>query len=229
MSVAMGRRLRSRQTGRFSGRRCTMYNGLLYVAYAAYADTDPYHGWILGFDPIDAQHRQHIQHDAQSRLEFAGHSRRRRRNLAIGRGAGIGRERTCTSRSGNGDYDPTSGLQRLGPEDRHRRQHAGSTEHQRLGHWHVADYFTPYNEQQLADADADLGSAGAIVLPDQPGRIPHEIATIGKQGIIYLLDRDNLGQYNGDDRQRDSEGEPGQRVLGQPSVLQLVALLPRGQ
>ena len=29
----------------------TLAGGILYVAYAGYADTDPYHGWILGYDP----------------------------------------------------------------------------------------------------------------------------------------------------------------------------------
>ena len=59
----------------------------------------------------------------------------------------------------------------------------------------MTDYFTPYNEQALADADADLGSGGPILLPDQTGAHPHEMLAIGKQGFIYLIDRDNLGHH----------------------------------
>ena len=33
----------------------TLFNGVLYVAYSGYADTDPYHGWILGFNPSNLQ------------------------------------------------------------------------------------------------------------------------------------------------------------------------------
>ena len=60
----------------------------------------------------------------------------------------------------------------------------------------VVDYFTPYNQKQLAQDDLDLGSAGPLVLPDQPGLYPHELVAGGKQGTLYLINRDNPGQYN---------------------------------
>jgi hypothetical protein len=60
----------------------------------------------------------------------------------------------------------------------------------------MVDYFTPYNQLQLADDDLDLGSAGPLILPDQPGLYQHELVAGGKQGTLYLIDRDNLGQYN---------------------------------
>jgi len=37
----------------------------------------------------------------------------------------------------------------------------------------IRDYFTPYDEARLNDADADLGSSGPTLLPDQPGAHPH--------------------------------------------------------
>ena len=42
----------------------------------------------------------------------------------------------------------------------------------------------------------DLGSGGALLLPDQPGAHPHEMVSAGKNGTIYLVDRDNMGHYN---------------------------------
>src|SRR5208282_1367614 len=60
----------------------------------------------------------------------------------------------------------------------------------------MEDYFTPYNQSQLASQDLDLGSSGPLVLPDQPGIYTHELVAGGKQGTLYLVDRDNLGQFN---------------------------------
>jgi hypothetical protein len=58
------------------------------------------------------------------------------------------------------------------------------------------DFFTPYNQQQLANEDLDLGSAGPLLLPDQPGLFPHELIAGGKQGTLYLINRDNPGEFN---------------------------------
>jgi len=64
------------------------------------------------------------------------------------------------------------------------------------GSFGLADYFTPYNQAELYASDLDLGSSGLVILPDQQGQYPHEGIIAGKQGMIYLVDRDNLGQYN---------------------------------
>jgi len=58
------------------------------------------------------------------------------------------------------------------------------------------DYFTPYNQNELQDDNLDLGSSGALILPDQPGIYPHELVAGGKAGTLYLINRDNLGGYN---------------------------------
>jgi hypothetical protein len=60
----------------------------------------------------------------------------------------------------------------------------------------VTDYFTPFNEQSLSDNDTDLGSAGPLLLPDQPGAHPHEMVGAGKGLTMYLLDRGSMGGHN---------------------------------
>ena len=59
----------------------------------------------------------------------------------------------------------------------------------------TTDYFTPYNQQALADADADLGSGGAMLIPSQPGTTTSELVAAGKQGIVYLINVNNMGHY----------------------------------
>lgn len=57
------------------------------------------------------------------------------------------------------------------------------------------DYFAPFNQAILKAMDEDLGSGGVLVLPDQPGLFPHLLVGGGKAGTLYLINRDNLGQY----------------------------------
>jgi hypothetical protein len=58
----------------------------------------------------------------------------------------------------------------------------------------LADWFTPYNQQYLSSNDLDLNDA-VLILPDQPGLYPHELIAEGKEGTIYVLNRDNMGQF----------------------------------
>jgi len=60
----------------------------------------------------------------------------------------------------------------------------------------VADYFTPFDVQFLNTNDEDLSSTGVLILPDQAGTYPHELVAGGKQGFVYLLDRDDLGEFH---------------------------------
>jgi hypothetical protein len=59
----------------------------------------------------------------------------------------------------------------------------------------VADFFAPWNQDVLAAEDQDLGSGGVLLLPDQAGAYPHLLVTAGKNGTIYLNNRDDLGGY----------------------------------
>src|SRR2546421_6373004 len=63
----------------------------------------------------------------------------------------------------------------------------------------VADYFTVSNEVSESQADLDLGSGGAMLLPDltdSTNTIRHLVVGAGKDGNIYLVDRDAMGKFN---------------------------------
>jgi hypothetical protein len=63
----------------------------------------------------------------------------------------------------------------------------------------VADYFSPYNTVTLSSTDKDLGSGGIILLPDQTdssGTTRHVAIGAGKDGNIYLVNRDSMGHFS---------------------------------
>ncbi len=59
----------------------------------------------------------------------------------------------------------------------------------------ILDYFKPSNESFLRDNDADFGSGSPIIMPDNPSQYPHELIGGGKDGRIFVINRDNMGQY----------------------------------
>jgi hypothetical protein len=63
----------------------------------------------------------------------------------------------------------------------------------------VVDYFTPHNQNMLYNDDIDVGSSGLMLLPAQCTTgcsHPDELIGGGKDGNIYVVDRDNFGGYN---------------------------------
>ena len=63
----------------------------------------------------------------------------------------------------------------------------------------VMDYFTPYDIVFLNTQDLDISASGVMLLGDQTGPTPHELVASGKQGVVYVLNRDNLGMYAAND------------------------------
>jgi hypothetical protein len=66
----------------------------------------------------------------------------------------------------------------------------------------MTDFFTPWDVMFLDSHDLDVSSVGPLILPDQDGpptcsQNPcHEVIASGKQGVVYVMDRDNLGQFS---------------------------------
>jgi hypothetical protein len=63
----------------------------------------------------------------------------------------------------------------------------------------VADYFTPFNTISEDNGDVDFGSAAPLLLPDMVdanGITRHLGVGAGKDGNLYVVDRDNMGQFN---------------------------------
>lgn len=87
----------------------------------------------------------------------------------------------------------------------------------------LVDYFTPSNTTPESNADLDFGAGGPLLLPDQidsTGAVRHLVIASGKDANIYVLDRDNLGEFDPDRdnayQELDSQLASG-GVYGKPS------------
>jgi len=60
----------------------------------------------------------------------------------------------------------------------------------------VLDLFTPSNEAWLDYTDGDFGAGGVLVLPDQPGPVPHLAVAAGKAGTMFLMNANDLGGFD---------------------------------
>jgi len=90
--------------------------------------------------------------------------------------------------TGNGTFDATSGGRDYG--DSVLKLDGSSLA--------IRDYFTPSNQADILAGDADVGSSGPTLLPDQPGPHPHLLLQPTKDSTIYVIDRGNMGKFHSD-------------------------------
>ena len=157
--------------------------GVIYFAFGSHGDQSPWHGWVLGYNASTLQ--QVLIYNATPN----------------GNGGGIWQSGggLATDSSGglyfttsNGDFDVDAGGIDYG--DSIVKLSPSAT---------VMDYFTPHDQSALSTNNLDFGSAGPVLLVDQTsGPYPHLLVTAGKNGTIYVVNRDNMGHFNpGNDNQ----------------------------
>jgi hypothetical protein len=176
----------------------TLVNGTVYLAFASHGDTGPYHGWVLGYDAhtlaLTAAFND-TPNGIQGGIWQAGGkvAADDQGNLYVETGNGTF-DATLDANGFPAQADYGDSVLKLAPDP------ASGPANQNPNGWglKVVDYFTPHNEADLADGDTDLGSGGPLLLPDAAGSPdhPHLLVASGKEGTIYLLDRDNLGKFD---------------------------------
>ena len=149
-------------------------NGTIYVAFASYGDADPYHGWIFGYSASN------LSQTAVFNLSPNG------QHGGIWGGPLASDGTFVYAATGNGTWDggPDWGNSylKLSPAS---------------GTLSEADFFTPFNAPALDANDRDLGSALATLLPTfGSSPLPHIMIGAGKEGRIYVVNRDNMGHFN---------------------------------
>ena len=159
-------------------------NGVVYSPWSGHCDTGTYHGYILA-------------HDAKTLKQLAVFNATPDDSGASfwngGAGPAADAKGNLFAVSANGDPDGNIAAAKF-DESVLRLTPAPQLS--------VVDLFTPFNRLSMDEADQDLGSSGALLLPDDTGSAahPHLLFVSGKEGRMYLLDRDALGgaQVNSD-------------------------------
>jgi hypothetical protein len=155
-----------------------LVNGTVYVAFASLGDIGPYHGWILGYNATTL-HQVAVFNDTpngkQGGIWMAGEAPAADASGDIFVGIG------------NGTFDAGAHPKDLGDSLVKLSSSRGLT---------VLDYFAPSDQAKLNKHDLDFASGGVLLLPDQPGPVAHALVTAGKEGRLYVLNRDNLGHYS---------------------------------
>jgi len=155
----------------------TLLNGIVYVTFAAHCDWEPYHGWILGYDSKTLQQKI-VFNDTPDGTDGG--------IWESGMGMAADNEGNLYAAVGNGTVglngDPTNLINR--GESALKLVPSGNT-------LQIESYFTPNNFQYLEDYDLDYGGMGAMLIPNSD-----YFLTGGKDGNLYLLDKDNMGYYS---------------------------------
>lgn len=165
-----------------------LLNGTIYLGWTSHCDDGPYTGWLMGYSESTLAQTAVLNltpNGSEGSIWMAG--------------AGLAADANefIYFLDANGTFDSTlnaNGFPASGDFGNGfiKVSTAG-------GSLAVADYFQPYDTTVESDEDQDLGSGGALVLPDMTdasGAVHHLAVGAGKDSNIYVVNRDSMGKFN---------------------------------
>ena len=163
-------------------------NGVVYTSWSSHCDIGPYTSWVMGYDEATLARTSVLNlmpNGSEGGIWQAG------------AGPAADAAGDLYFLIGNGTVDPTlnaSGFPVKGDYGNAFVRLSTGT-----GSLSVTDYFTMRNALSESNADQDLGSGGAMLLPalnDAQGN-PRALAVgAGKDRNIYVVDRNGMGKFN---------------------------------
>ena len=156
-------------------------NNVLYLTWASSCDVDPYHGWVMAYDPQSLEQRSvlNVTPDGSEGGIWASDT-----------GPAADADGNVYVPTGNGTFDAGSGGRDYGDSVLKLALEGSSLA--------IRDYFTPHDQERISNGDADVGSSGPTLLPDQPGPHRHLLLQPTKDSTIYVIDRDKMGKFQPD-------------------------------
>jgi outer membrane protein assembly factor BamB len=167
-----------------------LLNGAVYTSWTSHCDISPYFGWIIGYSESTL---------AQSAaLNVAPNSNGGGPSIWMsGGGPAADAENNIYLLTANGVFETT--LDSNGFPNQQDYGNSFLKLSTAGGSLSVADYFAMYNEVAESSADTDLGSGGEMLLPDltdSTNTVRHLVVGAGKDGNIYVVNRDSMGKFN---------------------------------
>jgi len=166
-----------------------LLNHIVYTGWTSHCDQRPYTGWLIGYSESTLARTSVLNLTPNGDEGSIWQS-----------GAGIASDgRDLFFLDANGTFDTTltkNGFPSKGDYGNGFLRVSATNNKLR-----VADYFNMFNTVQESDADQDLGSGGAVVLPamkDAKRKTWHLAIGAGKDTNIYIVNRDNMGKFNPD-------------------------------
>jgi uncharacterized protein (TIGR03437 family) len=157
-------------------------NGIVYIAFGSHNDLTPFHGWLFAYSASDVRQQLAVFNPTPNGSGGAF--------WQSGRAPAIDAAGNIYVVSSNGDTDGVTSFAdsvlRLNPTS-----------------LALADWFAPSNVDALNSSDDDLGALGAVLIPNTTFAI-----TGGKEGLLYLLNEEKLGNLNSTDEQIPQKFQP---------------------
>jgi hypothetical protein len=162
-------------------------NGTIYTTWSSHCDDRPYTSWIMAYS-ADTLAQTSVLNLVPNGSEGA--------IWMAGAAPGADASGNIYMILGNGDFDTTLNSSGFPSNTDCGNCFAKITSTAPMT---LLDYFTPLNTVAESDSDTDFGSGGELLLPDVvdgSGNTRHLSVGSGKDGNIYVVDRDNMGKFN---------------------------------
>jgi hypothetical protein len=164
-------------------------NGTIYTSWTSHCDDAPYGGWIISFAQSTLARN--------GALNIAANSSAGPSIWMAGDGPAVDASGNIYFLSANGAFETT--LDTKGFPSGQDFGNSFLKISSAAAGLSVLDFFTMSNEVAESNADQDLGSGGEMLLPDltdSTNTVRHLMVGAGKDGNIYVVDRDSMGKFS---------------------------------
>src|SRR5216683_2105529 len=155
-----------------------LVNGTVYIAWGSHEDTVPYYGWIMGYNTNNLAQAPLVL-NVTPNVGYGG-------IWMSGAAPAADSSNNLYLTTGNGTFDAYNST---APKNDY-----GDSFLKLTSGLSVSQYFAPSNQAIDNASDLDFGAGGSAILVDQPtSPVPHMVVSGGKDGYLYVLNRDSLG------------------------------------